>query len=479
MAVFGLKARLAVVGIAVAMTLGPVKVVAESLADAMASAYEHNGLIDQNRALLRAADEDVAVAYAALKPIISWSGSVVYSRSKSGTFVSPTITTPGYLNVSRSSGTTTSLGLSAEMLLWDFGTSKFGIDIAKETVLATRQALLAAEQQVLLRAAIAYLEVLRNNEFVRLRENNVRVITVELRAARDRFEVGEVTRTDVSIAEARLAGGRAALAAAQGGLAQAVEEFRAAVGRKPGRLSQPPRVPTTAKSVESAKAAALRFHPEMIKIQHEVTAAELGILAARGSMKPTVKLTGEYGLTQRFNSPNYSNGGSVGVTVGGPVYYGGQLAALSRKAVAQRDAVRAGLHQTRHALALNVGNAWAQLQVARATRLSSERQVRASTIAFRGVREEATLGARTTLDVLDAEQELLDARANLISATIDEHAAAYALLAAMGWLTADRMKLNVPKYDPAAYYNLVKTAPALYSKQGQKLDKVLRKLGKD
>jgi outer membrane protein len=147
--------------------------------------------------------------------------------------------------------------------------------------------------------------------------------------------------------------------------------------------------------------------------------------------------------------------------------------------MAQRDAARAGLHQTRHALALNVGNAWAQLQVARASRQASERQVRASTVAFRGVREEATLGARTTLDVLDAEQELLDAKANLISATIDEHSAAYQLLSAMGWLTAERMKLRVPQYDPAAYYNMVKDAPPLYSKQGQKLDKVLRKLGKE
>jgi outer membrane protein len=472
MGVMRLKAKLAAAGLAMAMAFAPVmSTAAETLADAMASAYEHNGLIDQNRALLRAADEDVAQAYSALKPILNWSGDVTRSWGRS--FNSAFGRSVG------SGGTSASLGIAAELLLFDFGTSALRVDIAKEAVLATRQALLSAEQQVLLRAAFAYLEIQRNDEFVRLRENNVRVITVELRAARDRFEVGEVTRTDVSIAEARLAGARASLAAAQGGLAQAVEEFRAAVGRKPGRLAPRPPIPNTAKSLEAAKATALRHHPDIRRIQHDVSAAELGILAAEGAMKPTIKLKGNYGLSQTFNSNVYSNGGSIGVEASGPIYQGGRLTSVVRKTMAQRDAARAGLHQTRHALALNVGNAWAQLQVARASRQASERQVRASTVAFRGVREEATLGARTTLDVLDAEQELLDAKANLISATIDEHSAAYQLLSAMGWLTAERMKLRVPQYDPAAYYNMVKDAPPLYSKQGQKLDKVLRKLGKE
>lgn len=465
------KAKLALSGMALAMVLSPITVAAETLADAMASAYEHNGLVDQNRALLRAADEDVAQAYSALKPILNWTGDLTHSFGRS-------YSTSLGASVS-SDSTVASFGISAELLLFDFGTSALRIDIAKEAVLATRQALLSAEQQVLLRAAIAYLEILRNNEFVLLRQNNVRVITVELRAARDRFDVGEVTRTDVSIAEARLAGARASLAAAQGGLARAVEEFRAAVGRRPGRLAQPPRIPATAKSVEEAKARALRHHPDMRRVQHDVTAAELGILAAEGAMKPTVKLRGQYGLSQTYNSQAYNNGGSIGVVASGPIYQGGRLSSVARQSMAQRDAARAGLHQTRHALALNVGNAWAQLQVARATSAASERQVRASTVAFQGVREEATLGARTTLDVLDAEQELLDAKANLISATIDQHAAAYQLLASMGWLTAERMKLRVPQYDPTAYYNMVKNSPPLYSKQGKKLDVVLRKLGKE
>ncbi|WP_306006677.1 TolC family outer membrane protein [Aquicoccus porphyridii] len=449
----------------------PVMSHAETVADTMAAAYQHNGLIEQNRALLRAADEDVAIAVSALKPILNWSADMTYSRGRSFT--------PGTMAASRSSsGTDATIGLAAELLLYDFGRSKIGIDVQKETVLATRQALVSAEQQVLLRAATAFFEVQRRNEFVRLRQNNVRVISEQLRAARDRFEVGEVTRTDVSLAEARLAGARAALAAAQGQLAQANEEFRAAVGRKPGQLSGLGRVPATAKSVDAAKAVALRNHPEMLKVQHEVTATELAILAAEAGMKPQVKLTGRYGLTQNLDDRGFSNGGSIGVEIGGPIYQGGRLSALARQAMARRDQARAGLHVVRHNIALAVGNAWAGLQVARASRDASERQVRAAREAFRGVREEATLGARTTLDVLDAEQELLDAQTNLASAMVDEHVGAYNLLSAMGYLTAERLNLRVPRYDPAAYYNLVKDAPAKRSRQGQQLDKALRSLGK-
>ncbi|WP_322866477.1 TolC family outer membrane protein [Aquicoccus sp. G2-2] len=443
---------------------------AETLADAMASAYQHNGLVDQNRALLRAADEDVAQAVSALKPILNWTGDVTHTFNRGyNTTLGASI---------ESSSTAASLGLAASLLLYDFGTSSLRTEAAKELVLATRETLRSAEQQVILRAAIAYLEVQRNQEFVRLRQNNTRVIGVELRAARDRFDVGEVTRTDVAIAEARLAAARSALAAAQGALASAVEEYNAAVGHRPGKLAPPPRLPNPAKTVKAAKAIGLRDHPSMHEVQHQVAAAELNIAAAKAAMSPTVTLRGTYGLSETFNSRANNNGGTVGINVGGPIYQGGRLSSVVRKAMAQRDSARAGLHQARSTVAQNVGNAWAQLQVARASREASDRQVRASTVAFRGTREEATLGARTTLDVLNAEQELLDARANLISATIDQHEARYRLLAAVGWLTAERLKLNVPKYDPAAYYNMVKTAPAQMSRQGKQLDKVLRALGK-
>lgn len=454
---------------------------AESLAQALASAYKHSGLLEQNRAVLRAADEDVAQAMAQLRPVIGWSADVRRNFGRSGAFV----TTPTLVGATTSfrEGTNISheanLALVAELTLYAGGSNKLTLDAAKETVLATRAGLVSVEQQVLLRAVNAFMEVRRALEIVGLRQNNRRVIRQEVRAAKDRFEVGEVTRTDVALAEARLSAAQSSLAAAEGQLQIAFEEYRAAVGHKPGKLSAPARLPTLPGTTDAATAKALRFHPDMLQVQHQVTASELGVLIAKAAAKPTVTLRGQYGLQESLDDKSYSRGGNVTLGATGPIYSGGQLASAVRGSIARRDQVRAGLHQVQHQLQQNVGNAYAQLAVARASRNASEQQVRAATVAFRGVREEAKLGARTTLDVLDAEQELLDARAALISAQVDETIAAYTVLATTGQLTSDALKLNVPRYDPAEYYNLVKKAPAGLSKQGRDLDRVLRALGKE
>lgn len=440
---------------------------AETLADAMVGAYTHSGLLDKNRALLRAADEDVAVSIAALRPIVSWTSSVGYSYSYSEA------------SLTTSEAVTSSVGLAAELMLYDGGTNRLSAEVAKETVLATREALVSVEQQVLMSAVDAFFEVRRAAEFVRLRENNLRVINEELRAARDRFDVGEVTRTDVSIAEARLAATRAQLAAARGDQARAAEAYIAAVGRKPANLKAPGSVKTPAKSLDAAKAFALQTHPDLKSVQHQVVAAELGIAIAQAAKKPRLKITSSIGVSDTFEADSEGRSASLGLQASQTIYQGGRLSALERKSRAQRDSVRGDLHTAQLQIAQNVGNAWAQLNVARATSVASTQQVRASEVAFRGVREEATLGARTTLDVLDAEQELLDARASLVSARIDEVRAGYMLLATMGLLTAEQLNLNVPRYDPAAYYNLVKKAPVNASKQGQQLDRVLKSLGKE
>lgn len=446
----------------------------ESLAEALTSAYTHSGLLEQNRAVLRAADEDVATAVAALRPVVTWSSTVTRSFGYSGATSSF-----GTFSKGGSASVSSTLSLIASLVVYDGGDRKLRIDAAKEAVLATRAGLVSVEQQILFRGVQAFMEVRRAIETVSLRQNNVRVIQQELRAARDRFEVGEVTRTDVALAEARSAAAASALSSAQGQLVIAVEEFRAAVGRKPGNLVAPRGLPRLPGNVEQAKAEAMRRHPSMTQAQHVVTARELGILIGEAQLRPTVTLRGQLGTTQTFQSRSFSNGGSIALNAEGPIYQGGARLASIRKARAERDDARANLHIVGLQLAQDVGNAYAQLEVARASRVAFESQVRASTVAFRGVREEAKLGARTTLDVLDAEQELLDARASLVSAQVDETIAAYAVLASLGKLTAEDLHLNVPRYDPAEYYNLVKTAPAATSRQSQQLDRVLRALGKE
>jgi outer membrane protein len=446
-----------------ALVVAAAPVRAETLADALAYGYEASGLLEQNRALLRVADEDVAQAVSALLPVVDW---VVRSRGSypASIFASDTI---GNTELSAS------LGLSASLMLYDGGASRLAIDAQKENVLATRQSLLDVEQQVLYRIVEAYVDLQRAQEFVTLRENNVRLITEQLRAARDRFEVGEVTLTDVAQAEARLASAQTQLAVEQGTYFRAVEEFRAAVGREPGNLEPAPPAAVT-RSIPEAKAIAVRNHPALLQAQHNVMAAELLIMRAEAAMNPTLSLGVQLGLDDEWNE----NAG-VGLDLSGPIYQGGRLSSQVRQAIARRDAARGALLVTAQRIEQNVANAYSFLEVAKANIVATAEGVRAARKAFEGIREEATLGARTTLDVLDAEQELLDARANQISAQYEETKASYALLSTMGLLTAEQLQLRVQLYDPTAYYNLVDDAPARLSPQGQALDRVLEAIGSE
>lgn len=428
---------------------------AETLADALTLAYNNSGLLDQNRALLRAADEDVAQAVASTLPIISWAANASISspRAAGADLIAATARVQG------------------SYVLYDSGAGQLGVEAKKELVLGTRQSLRSVEQSILLDAVSAYLQVRADTEFLALRQSNVRVITQELRAARDRFEVGEVTRTDVALAEARLAAARSLLAAAEGSLARSAESYVAAVGSRPSNLSAVSAAPV-AQNLTEAKAFAVRNHPSLLEIQHSVSAAELSIRIGQAAMNPTTQLTGQVGVDQDGNI-----GQQIGIEVGGPIYAGGRLSSNVRQLMARRDATRASLHVAALSVEQQVANAYSFLEVARASSQASTLQIRAARTAFEGVREEATLGARTTIDVLNAEQELLTAQANLIAAQADEVVASYQVLSAMGLLTAEHLRLPVQQYDPAAYYNLVKEAPTITSDQGQALDRVLKAIG--
>lgn len=430
---------------------------AETLSDALVSTYRNSGLIDQNRAVLRAADEDVAQAVATLRPVLGYLASANYADNQQG------------------SGTSASVGLSADMLLYDFGRSQLSVDIAKETVLATRAALIDAENTALFNAVAAYQEVRRSVIFVELRENNVRLLTEQLRATRDRFEVGEVTRTDVSLSEARLAAARAALAAERGGLARAQEQYRTVVGDYPGALVPVSTLPSIPATEAEARTIARQQNPLVTQVQHQVKAAELGVEVAARGMRPSLNASGNLSVDEDGN-----DAASVGVSLSGRLYQGGAISSQLRQAQARRDQARAQLYTAGLQVDQQVGNAYANLAVAIASIDASTRQVSAAELALRGTREELQLGARTTLDVLDQEQDVLDARTNLASAGVDRIVAAYQVLDAMGLMTAENLRLNVPIYDPAAYYNSVKDAPrGQVSKRGQALDRVMRSLGKE
>ncbi|MCH2076876.1 MAG: TolC family outer membrane protein [Rhodobacteraceae bacterium] len=454
------RLRLAALFAAGALALSPIAASAHTINETLSDAYKNSGLLGKNRAVLRAADEGVAQAISTLRPVVNYSLSGSYTDGAAA------------LN----SGWSSTYALTASLTLYDFGRNQLGVEVQKELVLATRQSLVSAEQQVLFSAARAFFDVLEASAFVGLRESNVRLITQELRAAEDRFEVGEVTRTDVAIAESRLASARSGFAAARGDLAIAQAAFEEAVGIDAHALTQPTSSPRIPDSVAAAKAIARRTHPDILASQRRITVNELNLERARRELYPTLRGSAR----QSFNLDTGGQGSTtLSLDYSGTISQGGRLDSLIRQAQANLDESRADLHLARLAIDEAVESAYAQLAVARASRAASEEQIRASTVAFRGVREEATLGARTTLDVLDAEQELLDARATRLSAVTAEYNAIYGILAAIGRLTAKDLGLPVQLYDPAEYYNLVKDAPrTTLSEQGAALQRVLESLGK-
>ncbi len=453
-----MRAWLRVVTVIAAAVLAAPMGQAETLADAMIAAYRNSNLLDQNRAVLRAADEDVALSVSSLRPVVSYTAQAGWRKAD----VSSATTVEGL---------SASLTLSAELTLIDFGRSRLGIEIARESVLATRQALIDVEQQVLLATVQAYVEVRLAQEVVALRQSNFRLITQELRAAQDRFDVGEITRTDVAIAQARLASSRSALAAAQGDLMIAREAYKAATGAYPGRLAGLPSAPKLPGTMEEAQAVARNTHPSLRQAQHLVTIADLQVELAAAGMKPTLGA----GLSASRDNDGLDTQ-SFGLTLNQTIYAGGRLSAVYRQALAGKDRTRAALQQTAVGILQNVGVAWANLAVSAASIEASDQQIRAAQTAFDGVREEATLGARTTLDVLDAEQELLDARNARLQAEAQRYVGVYQVLAAMGLLTVDHLQLGIATYDPEAYFDAVKTAPS-HSVQGKKLDRILEKIG--
>ena len=447
---------------------GPAK--AENLADALVGAYNTSGLLEQNRALLRAADEDVALAVSTLRPIVDF--IVAARRNFSETGRNNTV-------LSRTDTSGLSATLSLDWTLFDNGQRESSIASAKESVLATRQQLLSIEQSVLIRAVAAYVNVALLSENVALRRNNLRLLGEELRASEDRFDVGEVTRTDVALSQSSVAAARSALASAEGQLANARAEYEAAVGHAPRNLSGQPPLPAVTRSLEAAQAVAVKWHPDLLAAQHQVAAAELAVQRASRALGPTVSAGAQVGLNEAIDSSNFGRDASVSLSMRQRLYQGGGLNAQVRRAMATRDAARGNLLSVQRAVLQDVSDAYTRLQVARSSLTATAERVRASRVAFDGIREEATLGARTTLDVLAAEQELLDSQTEQISARSEESIAAYQLLQVQGLLTAERLNLAVQIYDPTAYYNLAKTAPAATSKQSKQLDRVLKALGKN
>lgn len=423
---------LCAVALLVLMPVAPAR--AQTLADALVSAYRNSNLLDQNRALLRAADEDVVQAQARILPVINF-----ITR-----FLTSTSGTPDYR---------LSFGVSLDVPLVDFGRGRLGIDLAREQVLSARAGLVVVEQRVLMTAVAAYLNLHSARQVVGLRQNNVEVIERQAQASRERFELGDGTSTDVALAEARLAAARSALAAAEGDAAVAREDYNFAVGRYPGGLGAPPALPRLPRTLDAAQAHARSHHPAILQAQHQVAAADIVARIARTERLGTV--SGSLSVEARRQRIGTVEGNSTDLTASlgyqVPLFTGGRLPSAERQTVARAEAQRAGLNQTVAQVTAGVAQAWAQLAVARAQLEATGLQIEAAEAALRAVRAEAEFGTRTALDVLDAEQELLDARTSRLLASTAVQQAAYVLLESTGQLTVQSLSLGIPTYDVEAY----------------------------
>jgi outer membrane protein len=331
---------------------------------------------------------------------------------------------------------------------------------AEAQVFSARELLRTTEQTVMLSAVTAYMNLLRDTAILELQRSNVTVLEATLRQTRDRFNVGEVTRTDVAQSESRLAAGRSSMLAAESNYTTSRSTYRQVIGVEAGRLSAA--APVDRFSPTNLKAALGRSsteHPAVMTAAYNVDAAVFQVKIAEGALYPNLALQGSVqksiGSTTNVNTlQNLSASAVAQLTV--PIYQGGAEYATIRQAKETLGQRRLDLDTAREQIQQNVTQAWGQLQAAKAQIEATTAQVAASEIALNGVREEARVGQRTTLDVLNAQQDLVNARVSLVTAQRDRVVASYTLLSATGALSPQVLKLRIQTYDPVVHYHQVR-----------------------
>lgn len=445
-----LLASALVLGASLALTPG--RAGAQTLEQALAQAYQTNPTLAAERARLRAVDEAVPQALSGYRP----SAQITLGATRSGT---ETKGSSGYRVGTE--GTSKSIGASVSQPLFD-GTVTPGVKRAESLVQAERATLVATEQDVLLNAAIAYLNVVQNQAVLALTINNEQVLRRQLDASRDRFRVGEYTRTDVAQSESRLAGAIASRIQAEGELQASRAVYERMVGARPGDLKAPrPRFKLPANLDELVEMARAN-NPSVLAASFSENAQRNAVDQQYGRLLPSANLTASatrtYDPTSSSTSVRLDRSDSlqIGAQVTIPIYQAGLPESLVREAKQTANQLRIQIDETRRQVTESAISAWQSLQTARANVESYQSQINASQIALEGVRQEAQVGSRTVLDVLDQEQELLNARVNLVRAQRNEQVAAFTVLSAMGQLTARQLALPVDQYDPGANYTRVR-----------------------
>ena len=443
-----MKRRFPVALVIATFLSAPGLVCADTLNEALAFAYHNNPTLLARRAALAVADETVSQALSAWRPSVSFSGDIGkrYSSSRSkGGGTRDTYLAPG------------TMALRVSQTLYGGGRTGAATLQKENQVLAAREELRATEQTVLLQAATSYMNVLRDAAVVELRENNLRVLGRQLEAIRDRFEVGEVTRTDVSQAEARLAGAQAGLISGLGQLETSKAGYERVIGKIPEMLRRPEPLTGMPADEQEAVAIALERAPALRAANFTMIAAEANINLVKGELEPVVSLDGAYEREwERAADQVRADKLTAKLKVTVPIYQQGAVHSRVRAAMKTAGQRRIQVEEARRGVVETATRAWERLVTAQASIVSLDKKVEASNIALEGVGREADVGSRTVLDVLNAEQELLQARVDLVSSERDFSVAAYEVKSAIGDLTARNLGLDVVVFDPAEHYNKVR-----------------------
>ena len=437
--------------------MGPMPALADTIEAALVRAYQNNPQLNAQRAQVRSTDENVPQALSGYRPRVNLTASAGYQYTD-------TLATAGgdqntlVKTVTNGANAPRSASLTVSQTLYNGQQTANRTRAAESQVSGAREALRVLEQGVLLSAATIYMDYLRDSAIVEVQKSNVRVLEQTLKQTRDRFNVGEVTRTDVAQSEAQLAAGKTQLLAAEATLTTTRANFRRIIGNEPQALAPGSPVdrflPGT---LPGAVDLSLVENPNVTAAMYGIDVNYLQVKINEGALLPTVTLAANVSQSYEQTMTFYRQFGASAVAqLAVPIYNGGAEYSLIRQSKENLAQQRLNLEQTRDSTRANTVTAWGQLVAGKASVASAQAQVTASEIALNGVREEAKAGQRTTLDVLNAQQALVNARVALVTAQHDRVVASYGVLAAVGRLSPQVLNLPTTVYDPSVHYQQVR-----------------------
>jgi outer membrane protein len=431
---------------------------AQTLDESLAAAYANNPQLQAERANLRATDEGVPQALAGWRPQVTVSGTAGYTQ---GSITEPTASILGGSTESTTAEDHQLGTISAQVTenIYSGGQTKAQTAEASDKVRAERANLVNIEQQVFTNAVSAYVTVIEDQQLLALAINNAQVLKEQLKATQDRFSVGEITRTDVAQSESSLAQAEAEVQTAQGNLQTSRATFEQVIGFPPGKLSPPQPLALPVQNKRAAAMAAAANNPAVIQARFNQSAASDAVDVAWSKLMPTLALQGDvYDQVGSVEAGYVSKGAEVLASLSWPLYQGGAEYATIRQAVQQREYARQQVDQARRTAVETAEQYWETLAATRATITSTRAEIAANEIALDGTEREALVGSRTTLDVLNAQQLLLQSQVTLVQNLTNLVTDSYQVAGAIGRFTARDIGLHVPLYDDNAYFNAVKNA---------------------